>query len=293
MPELPEIASRVREMQGALVGKTICHVDIVQPRSLNLPPEEFVSSMNGASVCEVTRRGKWIQVVTNRGHLLINMGMGGELLLCDATHLPEKRRAVLHFTDTTRLAVNFWWFGHIHFVPTDQLAEHRLTANIGADALEISTKDLADLVARHRGPIKTLLLDQARIAGIGNAYIHDILFMARLHPLRPSNTLTGPEVFALLEAIHHGLIPSMELGGAFYETDLHGRPGRFTVDHIMVGYREGQPCPSCGETIVKIKTGSNSSFICPRCQPLRPTDSGEGDPSGGPVGTAAPPSPAS
>lgn len=268
MPELPEIASRVREMQAALVGKTIAGAEVSQPRVLNRTPEEFAAHVSGARVAQVARHGKWIQVGTDRGYLLINMGMGGELLLCDRSSLPAKRRVILDFADATCLAINFWWFGHVHHVFADQLPMHRLTANIGVDALEISAAELAALAARHRGPLKSLLLDQARVSGIGNAYVHDILFLARLHPLRPSNTLNEAEVQALTEAIRRGLVPSMELGGAFYETDLYGRPGGFTMDRILIGYREGKPCPSCGEAIVKIKTGSNSSFVCPRCQPL-------------------------
>jgi formamidopyrimidine-DNA glycosylase len=275
MPELPEIASRVREMQAALVGKTICRVEVLQPRVLNLPPEEFAANIAGASLQQVTRRGKWIQAAIDRGYLLINMGMGGELLLCDREHLPGKRRLVLDFTDATSLVVNFWWFGHVHFVPPCQLASHRLSSNIGTDALEMTATDIGAMAAKHRGPVKSLLLDQTRIAGIGNAYIHDILFLAHLHPLRPSNTLSGPEVQALADGIRRGLVPSMELGGAFYETDLYGRPGGFTMEHILVGYREGQPCTECGESIIKIKTGSNSSFICPRCQPMVSTDLAE------------------
>jgi formamidopyrimidine-DNA glycosylase len=112
------------------------------------------------------------------------------------------------------------------------------------------------------------LLNQSRIAGIGNAYIHDILFLARLHPLRQVNTLTAAEVDALAEAIHAGLQPSIDKGGAFYEVGLDGKKGGFTADDILIGYKEGKPCPVCGTQIEKIKTGSTSSFICPHCQPL-------------------------
>jgi formamidopyrimidine-DNA glycosylase len=134
----------------------------------------------------------------------------------------------------------------------------------------VTADGLRAMFRGRRGRVKSFLLDQSKIAGIGNAYIHDILFLARLHPLRTVDTLTDAEVEALAEAIHDGLQPSIDKGGAFYEVDLYGQKGGFTMDDILVGYKEGKPCPSCGTPIEKIKTGSTSSFICPWCQPLEP-----------------------
>ena len=116
--------------------------------------------------------------------------------------------------------------------------------------------------------MKALLLDQDVMAGIGNSYVHDILFLARLHPLRSAASLTPSEVAALASGIQDVLRPSIAKGGAFYEVDLHGGKGGLTMDDILIGYKEGQPCPACGAPIEKIKTGSTSSFICPRCQLL-------------------------
>jgi formamidopyrimidine-DNA glycosylase len=119
-----------------------------------------------------------------------------------------------------------------------------------------------------RGRIKTFLLDQSKLAGIGNAYIHDILFLARLHPLRAVDTLTEAEMDALAQAIRAGLQPSIDKGGSFYEVDLYGQKGRFTMDDILIGYKENKPCPVCSTPIEKIKTGSTTSFVCPQCQPF-------------------------
>ncbi len=124
------------------------------------------------------------------------------------------------------------------------------------------------MLAGKRGQLKNFLLDQSQIAGIGNAYIHDILFFARLHPQRKIESLTGEEIESLARGIRQGLEPSLEKGGAFYEVDLFGQKGGFAVEDIVIGYRENSPCPRCGAPIVKIKTGGTSSFICPTCQPL-------------------------
>ena len=270
MPELPEIANRAAEMRAALVGKTVSGVEILQPKMLNVSAESFAAGAVGGTIRQVTSRGKWIFTETTSGWLLINLGMGGEIRLVTRATLPEKWRLVLDFTDGTCLAINFWWFGYVHHVAPDRLQDHEMTSRLGPDIMDLSAQELRELTNRTRTAIKTLLLDQERAAGLGNAYVHDVLFLARLHPLRPSISLTDAEVEGLHQAIRRGLQPSIDKGDAFYETGLHGQPGRFTMDDILVGYKEGKPCPHCGASIVKIKTGGTSRFICPTCQPLEP-----------------------
>jgi formamidopyrimidine-DNA glycosylase len=269
MPELPEITSRAREMQRALVGKTIRSVDVLQPKCLNVATGKFKAAMAGARIKGVTNRGKWIFVETTKGWLLLNLGMGGEIRLAKRGALPEKRRAVFRFADGTALAVNFWWFGYIHYVAPRKLAAHAMTRVLGPNATDLGAGDLERMTAGRRGSVKAFLLDQSNLAGIGNAYIHDILFLARLHPQRKLDTLSRKEIVALARAIQDGLVPSTKKGGAFYETSLHGRPGGFAKEDIIIGYRKGEPCPECGTAIKKIKTGSTATFICPKCQPLK------------------------
>ncbi|MCD4701993.1 MAG: Fpg/Nei family DNA glycosylase [Candidatus Aegiribacteria sp.] len=268
MPELPEILNRAKEMKETLTGRTITGIEVLQPKCLNVSEDVFTAALNGARLIGVTYRGKWIFIETSKGWLLICMGMGGEILLVSRPSLPEKRRLLFDFDDDTCLSVNFWWFGYTHYVPAGELGSHTMTAKLGPNAIDLSSEDLKEMLNGRRGGIKAYLLNQSRVAGIGNAYVHDILFMAGLHPLRSISTFTDTEVNGLMEAIHRGLQPSVEKGGAFYEVGLHGQKGRFTMDDILIGYREGEPCPVCGATIEKIKTGSTSSFICPVCQPL-------------------------
>ena len=267
MPELPEIVSRAREMDRALRGKTIIEVKILQPKCLNVPARRFRTVLAGAGVREVRSRGKWIFVDTTQGWVLLNMGMGGEILLVQREAMPEKWRVSFAFDDGTALALNFWWFGYVHYAGAGKLGKDAMTSQLGPDATEITRDRLQQMVTGKRGAVKALLLDQSRMAGIGNAYVHDILFMARLHPLRRLETLRQEEVDALAHAIQAGLLPSIERGGAFYEVDLHGKRGGFTREDMLIGYREGEACPSCGTVIEKIKTSSTSSFICPMCQP--------------------------
>jgi formamidopyrimidine-DNA glycosylase len=269
MPELPEIMSRAREMNKALVGKTIAGIEVGQPKCLNIPVKRFAASLAGARLLEVKNRGKWIFVETTKGWLLVNMGMGGEILLVPAKALPAKRRVAFKFKDRTALSLNFWWFGYVHFVGPGKLASHAMTAVLGPNATDLGAEDLWAMIKGRRGRVKALLLDQSRLAGIGNAYVHDILFLAGLHPLESLSNLGEDDARRLAQAIRDGLVPSIKKGGAFYELNLYGKKGGFLKKHIVVGYRPDEPCPVCGTAIAKIKTGGTASFICPRCQALR------------------------
>lgn len=267
MPELPEITCRAREIHDALVGRTITAITVLQPKSLNMPEEEFISAVTGSKILNATNRGKWIFIKTTQGWVLLNLGMGGEILLVPCCELPEKHRIVFAFENEECLSINFWWFGYVHYAPLDKLNEHKMTAKLGPNALDITANELKKMIQGRRARVKSFLLDQTKMAGIGNAYVHDILFLAGLHPLRPLNTLGEVEIGRLAQAIQRGLAPSLDKGGAFYEVNIHGQKGGFTMDDILIGYMEGKPCPVCGTIIEKIKTGSTSSFICSNCQP--------------------------
>jgi len=267
MPEIPEIASRAAEMNQALPHKTIVSIEVEQPKSLNTSPEDFKAGLIGSTIKSVTHRGKWLLVETTQGWLLLNMGMGGEILLVDRAHLPTKHRLIFDFSDGTCLSINFWWFGYVHYAAPDKLSEHEPTAKLGPNILDLSEEEFTVRISGQKGRLKAFLLDQTRVAGIGNAYIHDILFLAGLHPLRVITSLSEIEIHNLYLGIQNGLLPALKKGGAFYEMSLFGKKGDFQMEDIIIGYREGQPCPKCQTPIIKIKTGGTSSFICPTCQP--------------------------
>jgi formamidopyrimidine-DNA glycosylase len=270
MPEIPEIMSRTKELKKELSGKTIQKIEVLQPKCLNVPSATFIKSLTQATVADVSSKGKWIFIDTDRGWWLENMGMGGELLLVTRESLPKKYRLLFDFTDGQTLSINYWWFGYTHFVKKNQLDKHPMISKLGSNSLEISREEFTALMKNQRGRVKSVLLDQSKIAGIGNAYIHDILFLAKIHPLRASTSLDEKEIARLFDAIHKGLEPSLMKGGAWYELNIYGKPGGFQQKDILIGYRAGSPCPKCGTPIEKIQTGSTSSFICPHCQQISP-----------------------
>ncbi len=266
MPELPEITVLARQMKTELLGKTITSIKVLQPKCLNLSEAAFVEALTGAQLQDITHHGKWIFIQTTQGWLLLNLGMGGEVLLTTRDRLPEKYRLIFDLDDHTTLVVNFWWFGYSHYV--NNLASHSMVAKLGPDALTLTLDGFRQLLQGRRGSIKSFLLNQSRIAGLGNVYVQDPLFRAGIHPLRAINTLSDDEVSALWQAIQETLQESIEQGGSSWEMDLHGEKGGWDEHFLLVGYREGQPCPNCGSAIEKLKTGSTSSYVCRQCQPL-------------------------
>ena len=268
MPELPEIHTLANQMNRDLTGKVISGIEVIQPKSLNIPQDHFVGALTGAQIQKATCHGKWVVVETSQGWLLLSLGMGGEILLVTRQTLPEKYRLVFDFTSEDCMAVNFWWFGYAHYAAPGELIKHKMTNSLGPNANELTRQDLAQLLAGRRGRIKAFLTDQSRIAGIGNVYIQDILFLAHLHPLQDIQALSPADIDRLADSIHSYLQLSIDKGGFAYEVDLHGQKGEFGAENFLVAYKEGQPCPACGTIIEKIKTGSTSSFICPHCQPL-------------------------
>jgi formamidopyrimidine-DNA glycosylase len=271
MPELPEIANLARQMTKELHGKRIGKIELAQPKCLNISAKRF-RRIIGKTVKETKAHGKWLFTrLEPKDNLLLNLGMGGDLRYHkNRNTLPEKYQLRLTFRDTTELTVSFSWFGYIHLASDEELPKHKMTSKLGISPLDekFTVDRLSSILSGRRGNIKSFLLDQKNIAGIGNVYVQDTLFKARLHPLRKIQTITQPEIAALHQSMREALYQSIKLGGLRYERDLYGRHGRYGPEQFIVAYKESKPCPACGTVIVKTRTGSTSSYLCPKCQQL-------------------------
>ncbi len=268
MPELPEMVIIAQQMSQTLIGKKVKDVSVFQPKCLNRSEKDYQKHLSGATVANIQPLGKWIRIVFNRDiRLLISLGMGGEILYLKKNQdPPEKTKFMFRFTDGTGFFITLWWFGYIHLVLRNE--DHPMTDMLGIDPLSLDGESFQNLLVKRRGRIKSFLLNQKKIRGIGNFYIQEILFKARLHPQREIATLTQDEIEMLFEAIRDVLAESIDLGSSSYEFDFFGEKGRYGLDQISVGYREGGSCPVCRSRIEKIKTGSTAQFICPACQQL-------------------------
>jgi len=272
MPELPELIVLGKQAAKEITGKQILKVEVYQPKCLNIPPEQFVETATGKTIGRIYSRGKWLFIKLEPDHyLLINLGMGADLLyFTPNSKIPEKYQFKLTFTDHSGFTIRFYWFGYTHLLHQKELRQHKLTAKLGISASdkEFTKEYLQKLLEKRKARIKSLLLDQKNIAGIGNVYIQDILFNARLHPNRKASTLSDQEVSNLYDAIKTVLNSSIEKGGLAYEKNFYGQKGNFRAENFQVGYKTGKLCPVCSTTIEKIRTGSTSSYICPKCQKL-------------------------
>lgn len=271
MAELPEIIILVKQMDQELKSKEFLAGELRQEKSINLPSDEFIQKIRGKKVIKVYNKGKWIFIqLSDDYYLLLNLGMGADILFHESgSESPEEYQCYFQFTDGSSFSCKFWWIGRAELVQKKELPEHKATKDIAISPLDDEfTLEHFRKLCQARSQIKNLILNQKKIGGIGNVYIHDILFKARLHPQTVANTIKPVKVDHLHNTIQHNLKNSIELGGLAYEKDFYGQNNGFEREYFLVAYNEGKPCPECGETIEKIKTGSTSSYICPQCQKL-------------------------
>ena len=269
--EFPELTILADQMSNEIVGKLICQIEVPNPKCLNMPFKEFREKIIGKNVKAVRSRGKWLFIRLDSHVLLFNPGMGADVIYYRSDkELPEKYHIRFTLDDGTGFTIRVWWFCYLHLMLNDNLSEHKLTGKLGPTPFdeEFTLGYFRQLLDEKRGGIKNFLLNQKKIAGIGNVYIQDILFNARIHPKRKIPSLDNLEVEALYKSIKTVLNESIELGGLAYEKDFYGNKGRYDKNHFRIAYKPDKPCPNCQTPIQKIKTGSTSSFICPNCQSL-------------------------
>jgi len=272
MAELPEIAKLAGQMNDTLRGKTVRSIDLLQEKCANIPQDEFQRRTEGAKVEGVRNKGKWI--VTSLGNdenILLSLGMGADILYFeDEGHLPEKYQIKVLFTDGSGYTARFWWFGKFLLASGAELRSEPNTKDIAIDPFDekFTPEYFESLLKGKKTQIKAFLMNQKNVGGIGNMYMHDVLFKARLHPQKKISDMGADDVKLLYKSITELMNLSREKGAFAYENDFFGQKGGYTTEYFLVGYQENKPCPVCGEKIVMLKTGSTSSFICPKCQKL-------------------------
>jgi len=273
MAELPEITKMTTQMNETLAGKTIKTLTLLQEKCLNISIDDFKKRAEGASIVEVIHKGKWmITRLSNDEHILLSVGMGADVLYFENENdEPEKYQVKVLFTDDTGYTARFWWFGHYFLAHKTELANEPKTKDIAIDPFDekFTLEYFQNLLSGKRTQVKSFLMNQKNVGGIGNMYMHDILFKAGLHPQKKISDLNPTDIERLYNSILEILNFSRSIGAFSYEKDFFGQEGNFSIEHFHVGYKENnEPCPVCTQPIEQIKTGSTSSFICPACQKL-------------------------
>ena len=294
MPELPEVETIRRGLNATTCHQTIARGEVLLHRTIAYPPQtaEFLAGIAGCTIQEWQRRGKYLLARLQRGEqaggwLGVHLRMTGQLLWVNPnTPLGTHTRLRMWFkpvsaeTVTTESFqelrfVDIRTFGQVWWIPPDRLPESIITTlqHLGAEPLSADFSDsyLHQRLHRSQRSIKTALLDQSVVAGLGNIYVDECLFLSGLHPQRPAASLSPAETSTLVQAIGTVLYDSIAVGGTTlrdYRT-VEGINGNYGAQ-AWVYRRTHEPCRRCATPIERIKLSGRSTHFCPQCQPSQP-----------------------
>lgn len=282
MPELPEVETVMRGMRSLLLGRRLGEVDVRHPGVIGGSPQDFARGIEGRRIESMRRKGKAIAVELSprngraRGreecrYLLIRLGMTGQVLVAPSdaplephTHVRiplDDGREELRYRDVRR-------FGRLRFLTGEEV--EAVFGRLGPDAPQITEEEFFRSTRGRRGAIKSWLLNQQVMAGLGNIYADEALHEAGIHPLAQPGRLKPEQARRLRRAVKKVLTRAVNLQGTSFRDyiDIEGRPGNYTP-RLRVYQRTGEPCRRCGRTIERIVIAGRSSHFCPGCQ-LRP-----------------------
>jgi formamidopyrimidine-DNA glycosylase len=282
MPELPEVETVRRGLLPVMEGEVIELASVNRP-DLRWPlPERMAERLTGKRVTALRRRSKYILADLDSGEtLLVHLGMSGRMLISGAQlgsfyhdhPAPQKHdHVVLDMAGGARVTFNdARRFGAMDLMPTQTAESHSLLVGLGPEPFgnDFNGPYLAARLKGRKTPIKAALLDQRIVAGLGNIYVAETLYRARISPLRLAGDLTEPQAHALVPMIREVLAEAIEAGGSSLRDfrQANGELGYFSK-HFQVYDREGEPCetPGCAGTIIRTVQSGRSSFWCPACQ---------------------------
>lgn len=288
MPELPEVENTRRALTPTLIGATITSATLHRrdiacapgdppggwSRSpSNQPPQPITKPLLlvGNTIQRIDRVGKRLAIVSEHGSVAAHLGMTGQLLIIPPRQRPPKPdhiHATWHLQRNGAPAGRLIYrdprrFGGIWLLPAGNPFDH-----LGPDALTLTTTQLAHALANRHRPVKALLLDQARIAGIGNIYADEALHRARIHPQMPASALTTPQITSLAQALRTILARAIDAGGSTIRdyNSAPNTPGAFQSQHLVYG-RASLPCRTCSTPLATATIAQRTTVWCPTCQP--------------------------
>jgi len=287
MPELPEVETVRAGLNKLLPGRIVADVWHNWPKSFPNAPADVARFLVGAKVLAVNRRAKVLIINLSGGYsLVVHLKMTGQLVFqaknrrFGAGHpsddlvakLPVKStHVIIDFTDGSKLFFNDQRkFGWMRLLPTDHLSDIDFFKKVGPEPLDDNftvSKFIERLMRRPGSNIKSALLDQTVLAGVGNIYADEALFAAKIHPATLVADINRRKLTTLHSELRAILRTAIASGGSTDRNyvDAEGKKGSY-LSFAQVFRREGQPCPRCGTTIIKIRVAGRGTHICPRCQ---------------------------
>jgi formamidopyrimidine-DNA glycosylase len=269
MPELPEVETIRRQLAPAVEGRRIEDMEVLDQRwSAPALGVEAADAVRGRRIDKLDRRGKYlVWELSGDVHLVMHLRMTGNLLYTDDARFVRVRIRLddggsVVFADQRRFGTGVVLLG-------GDARDDYFASRLGVEPLsaDFTADHIRELARGRRAPAKAFLLNQERIAGVGNIYADEALFIARIHPLRPIGTLRGKQFDALRAAVVEVLEAGIDARGATIDDFRHtdGASGAFQ-DRFLVHLRAGEPCVRCGTTIKKIRAAGRGTYLCPRCQ---------------------------
>lgn len=274
MPELPEVETVRRGLEHLVVGKTIGQVQVRYAKMIGTGVDSFVHDLPGQTIEKIGRRGKYLLFYLTGGVLVSHLRMEGKYLYYP-DEVPERKHAHVFFEMTdggTLVYEDVRKFGTMELLRKDQLEAYFAARKLGPEPTEADflLSPFAAALSRSKKPIKPYLLDQTLVVGLGNIYVDEALWRAKIHPARPAASLKTAEVKRLREQIIEVLQLGIEKRGSTIRTyrNALGEDGTMQ-DFLQVYGKTGQPCARCGSPIEKIKLGGRGTHLCPHCQKAR------------------------
>lgn len=275
MPELPEVETVRKGLEKLVVGKTIKEVTILWPRIIESPVVEiFESQLIGQTIEKMERRGKFLIFKLTNYDMISHLRMEGKY----ETHDPEDQRdkhthVIFTFTDGSELRyLDVRKFGRMVLVDKDQGTNYKGILALGPEPIpsQFKLNEFRLGLKKHHKAIKPLLLDQRLVTGLGNIYVDEALWEAKIYPEQRADTLKPKEVEGLYYAIIDVLGRAVEAGGTTIRSYLNalGEAGTFQISLNVYG-QTNNPCPRCGTPIKKIKVAQRGTHFCPKCQTLK------------------------
>lgn len=275
MPELPEVETVKETLKRKVLGKTIKSVDVIYPNIIeNMDSSEFSKKLVGQTIKDITRRGKWLVFHLDDYCLLSHLRMEGKYFLKNVNDTIGKHQHVIfNFTDDTSLRYNDTRkFGRMYLVDKDHVEDAKPIQELGLEPWDenLTYKYLLDKYKSKKLPIKTVILDQGIITGIGNIYADEVLFLSKINPYTPCCDLKKKDLENIIINTRKTLEKAIEEGGTTIRsyTSDEGITGLFQ-NNLYVHCREKEKCLVCDTIIEKTRIGGRGTYYCPKCQRKR------------------------
>ncbi|MRI33020.1 DNA-formamidopyrimidine glycosylase [Endozoicomonas sp. OPT23] len=270
MPELPEVETTRRGIEPHIIGQTVSET-VVRNARLRWPvPDDLKQILDQQTVRSVERRAKYLLIRTDSGTLIIHLGMSGSLRVLKQPQAPQKHDHVdivfsngvsLRYTDPRRFGAVLW--------SSDDIHQHDLLSKLGPEPLTegFTAQRLFQLSRNKRQPVKTFIMDNHVVVGVGNIYANEALFKSGIRPDRACGKISKERYERLTIAIKETLAKAIEQGGTTLKDFVggDGKPGYFKQELAVYG-RKGEPCIKCNTTIVETRIGNRSTCYCKKCQ---------------------------